>query len=416
MVAGAAALLAAGILLSFGGTVARAQVPASKVPGVADALAWAAKAEVLDLSGKTLRTVNGTLLREGVAVQTSALTGGARVRIQTRDGEIWESSAVIGTHPMIGMSLLQGPERPSRPAVFPESGSYMARSRVWFLQGPGVGPDSLVGRIYRNFQLRGFPDLCPIDVGIVGAAPAVDSTGRLLGVACDLSEGPYKYGYIVPAGSVGQLVSYQSQPRSLASLSSPARPGFEDDSTASGLLFRGAVLTQIGKLDEARRLLHLAAERDASMPEIYFWTGQALFAQEQYRQAAEEFLYAAAGDSTNYEVWHHAGEALHMAADFTGAEKMYLKAIQIKPDAAESYITLGVAYLKMQRGREAEEAWRHSIRIDPRFQEGVAYLNLASEMKHRGRIAAVDSICQELAKVEPAWELRVREALEKKHH
>jgi tetratricopeptide (TPR) repeat protein len=189
----------------------------SVVPGVAGAPAWAAKAEVLDPSGKTLRAVNGTLLREGVAVQTAALAGAARVRIQTRDGTIWESANVVGTHSMIG-------------------------------------------------------------------------------------------------------------------------------------------------------------------------------------------------------VWHRAGEALHMAADFTGAEKMYLKAIQIKPDAAESYITLGVAYLKMQRGREAEEAWRHSIRIDPRFQEGVAYLNLASEMKHRGRTAAMDSICQALAKVEPARELRVREALEKKHH
>jgi hypothetical protein len=37
-------------------------------------------------------------------------------------------------------------------------------------------------------------------------------------------------------------------------------------------------------------------------------------------------------------------------------------------------------------------------------------------MKHGGRLAAVDSICQELAKVEPAWEQRLREALEKKHH
>jgi Flp pilus assembly protein TadD len=393
-----------------------AQEGTSAIPVPQGALGWAAKAEVLDLFGKTLRTVNGTLLREGVVVQTSALIGATRVRVQTRNGEIWESSAVVGTHPMIGMSLLQLPESPSTPAVFPANGSYMARSRVWFLQGPGVGPDSLVGRVYQNFQLRGSPDLCPIDVGIVGAAPAVDSTGRLLGVACDLSEGPYKYGYIVPAGSVRQLVGFQFQPRSIASLPSPARPGFEEDSTASGLLFRGAVLTQIGQLDEARRLLHLAAERDASLPEIYFWTGQALFAQEQYRQAAEEFLYAAARDSTNYEVWHHAGEALHMAADFRGAEKMYLKAIQIKPDAAQTYIALGVAYLKMQRGREAEEAWRRSIRIDPRFQKGIAYFNLASEMKHGGRIAAVDSICQELAKVEPAWEQRLREALEKKHH
>jgi tetratricopeptide (TPR) repeat protein len=158
------------------------------------------------------------------------------------------------------------------------------------------------------------------------------------------------------------------------------------------------------------------AEEDASLSEIYDWAGRALFAQEQYPQAAEEFLYAAGRDSTNYQVLHRAGEALHMAADFTGAEKMYLRAIQIKPDAAKTYCTLGVAYLKMKRGREAEEAWRAAIRVDPRFQEGIAYYNLASEMKHQGRTAAVDSICRELAEVEPVWEQRLRETLAKPHH
>jgi tetratricopeptide (TPR) repeat protein len=413
----AATILLAGTLLGcLGGVAARAQDAVPTFPGVTGALSWAARAEILDPSGKTLRIVNGTILPDGLAVETRALAGAARVRIQTRGAGTWESAAVVSTHPLIGLSLLQLPELPPRPVVFPESGAYQARMRVFLLHGPGAGPDSLPARIYENFELTGFPDLCPIDAGTIGAAPAVDSTGRFLGVVCDLSEGPYKYGYIVPAGSVAQLSDYRTPPRSLAGLPDQGRPGFAEDTTATGLLFRGAVLTQIGRLDDARRFLHLAEERDPSRSEIYYWAGRALFAQEQYPQAAEEFMYAAGRDSANYQAWHRAGEALHLAADYAGAERAYLRAIRVNPGAARTYCTLGVLYLKMQRGREAEAAWRTSIRIDPRFQEGIAYYNLASEMKHQGRTAAVDSICREIAAVEPAWEQRLRDALEKKHH
>lgn len=405
------------VLLScFWGRGARAQEQASAASGVATALAWAAKVDVLDSSGRVLRTVNGALLQEGVVVQTASLVGATRVRVGTRDGKSWESATALMTHTMLGLSLVQLPESPTTPVTFPEIRTYTARMRVYLLNGPGVGPDSIPARIYRNFELRGFPDLCPIDTGIVGAAPAVDSTGRFLGVACDLSEGPYKFGYIVPVGSVAQLATYQAQPRPLEGLADLGRPGFEEGSTASGLLFRGAVLTQIGQLEDARRFLHLAQERDPSLSETYYWSGRALIAQQQYPQAAEELLYATEKDSTNYLVWHTAGEAQQLAGNYAAAEKMYLKAIRIKPDAADTYCTLGVAYLKMERGREAEDAWRASIRIDPRFEGGIAFYNLASTLQHASRTAAVDSICREIARVDPSWEQRLREALAKKHH
>jgi tetratricopeptide (TPR) repeat protein len=202
----------------------------------------------------------------------------------------------------------------------------------------------------------------------------------------------------------------------VAAAIAPRWPGFENDSTATSLLFRGAVLTQVGQLDDARRFLHLAAERDPSLPEIYFWTGRALLAQEQYQQAAEEFRYAAARDSTEYRTWHLAGTALHLAGNYAEAERMYLRALAIRPDAAETHCTLGVAYLKMERAAEAEAAFRASIRTDPRYGDGLAYYNLASVMQHAKRSAAVDSICEELAQVDPAWSQRLREALAKKHH
>jgi tetratricopeptide (TPR) repeat protein len=393
----------------------RAGDSAGATDGVQAALAWAATVEVLGFSGTSLRTVNGTVLREGVVVQTSALTGATRVRIRTRDHKSWESAIAAITNPLIGLTLIQLPESPGQPASFPSDGSYLEGMRVFLLNGPGIAPDSVAARIYENFALRGFPDLCPVDAGIAGAAPAVDGTGRLLGVVCDLSQGPYKMGYIVPAGSVRLLGTSPPRPQSLVSLSDLDRPAFEDDSTATGLLFRGAVLGQSDRYDDARHFLDLAQQRDPMSPEIAFWNGRVLFAQEQFQRAAEEFQLAGSRDSTNYMSWHMAGAALNQAADYAGAEKMYLQALRVKPDAADTYCNLGGAYLNLQRAREAEAAWRNSIRINPRSQGGIAFYNLAKLLEMSGRRAAVDSVCTELSKVNPVWGQRLRDAMKEGH-
>lgn len=412
-----AAVLAAGIVLgTMGGTMARGQdAPRGMTrpnPGLTAALAWAARVEVLDSAGKTLRTVNGTLLSQGVVVQTSALAGAAKVRITARDGNAWESANVVNANGLIGLSLLQLPGEPSGAVVFPAIRSYMARSRVFLLNGPGVGSDSLSARIYQNFMLRGAPDLCPIDIGITGAAPAVDSTGRFLGVACDLSEGVYKLGYIVPSGSVQVLTTSPPQPQSVSSLADVAPPAFQDRSTATGLLFRGVVLAQANRPDDARHFLSLALDRDASLPEAHFWTGRVLFSQEQFTQASEEFQIAGTKDPTYYLAWHMAGATLHQAKDYNGAVKMYLKALEAKPNAADTYCNLGGAYYVLQRIDDAVAAFRKSIELDPRYAQGLAYTNLAMVLHGAGRKDEAEKVYQDLVKINPAWGRQLRATLD----
>jgi hypothetical protein len=412
-----AAILATGIVLgTIGGTMARGQDAPRRMsrpnPGLRAALAWAARVEILDSAGKTLRTVNGTLLSQGVVVQTSAFAGASKVRITARDGNAWESANVVSANGLIGLSLLQLPGEPSGAVVFPAIRSYMAKSRVFLLNGPGVGPDSLSARIYQNFMLRGAPDLCPTDIGITGAAPAVDSTGRFLGVACDLSEGVYKLGYIVPSGSVQVLTTSPSQPQSVSSLADVTPPAFQDRNTATGLLFRGVVLAQSNRPDDARHFLGLAVDRDPSLPEAHFWTGRVLFGQEQFTQASEEFQIAGTKDPTYYLAWHMAGATLHQAKDYNGAVKMYMKALEAKPNAADTYCNLGGAYYVLQRIDDAVAAFRKSIELDPSYAQGLAYTNLAMVLRGAGRKDEAEKVYQDLVKINPAWGRQLRATLD----
>jgi Tfp pilus assembly protein PilF len=318
---------------------------------------------------------------------------------------------------MLGLSLLELPEPPSSAVVRPDRGSYLARTRVLLINGPGVGPDSVSARIYQNFQLRDFPDLCPVDAQVTGAAPVVDSTGRFLGVACDLSSGPDQFGYIVPAVSVGVLAQIRlERPVALSDLTRSPAPGFETDSTAGGLLFRGAALIQIGRFEAAEHYLRRAEKQDGSMLEIYQWLGRALFGREQYRPAVEEFLYVAERDTANHWAWHMAGAASHQAKDYAAAETLYKRALRVNPKAADTYCNLGGTYSVLGRRAEAEAALRTSIQIDPRSREGLAHFNLASVLHHAGREAGVDSIYRALLELDPAWAERMRKSMEGSKH
>jgi hypothetical protein len=359
--------------------------------------------------------VNGTLLETGLVVQASALAGAAKIRAVARDGGNWESERVIAVNGLLGLCLVELPGRPSRAVVFPENRSYMATSRVFLLNGPGLGPDSLSARIHENFTIQGAPDLCPTDIGITGAAPAVDGTGRFLGVACDLSEGPYKFGYIVPVGSVQVLATSLGQVQPISGLADVSTPQFEDRGTAPGLLFRGAVLTQADKLDDARHFLDLALVKAPKSPEVHFWNGRALFAQEQFALASEEFQAAGTEDPSFHMAWHMAGAALNQARDYAGAEKMYKKALEAEPNSAGTYCNLGGAYYNMQRLDDAIAAFRKSIELDPRYAQGLAYSNLAVVLTGMARRAEAEQVYDDLVKVNPAWAQRLRDTLDGKH-
>ena len=107
-----------------------------------------------------------------------------------------------------------------------------------------------------------------------------------------------------------------------------------------------------------------------------------------------------------------AGAALNQAADYAGAERMYQKAIEVKPNAADTYCNLGGAYYNMQRPDDAIAALRRSIQIDPRYARGLAYTNLAVVLNGLGRRDEAEQVYEDLRKVNEEWAARLRATLD----
>jgi len=388
------------------------------IPGVVHAqsasalMAAAVSVDIQDGGGKTLRTVNATLLRDGVVVPLESLAGANRATVRARDGSRWTCQNVLSSNAVIGLALLQLPETPAFGASLPQSGSFNPGSKATVLGGPDSRPDSVTTTCYFTYSMRDRTDFIAVSPGLPGAAPLVDRSGRLLGVVNQLSAGGIDCHYAVPAVSVKTLVTNRGDGQAISTHAQVTAPPFAEPSTALGISFRGANLVTANQYEPARTLLNAALKRDPKYPEAHYWLGRLLFAEQKHEEAAQEFVEAGTSDPGYHMAWHMAGAAYNQAARYLDAEKMYYEALKANPRSAETYCNLGGAYFNQNRYDKAVEAFRKSIELDPRYRQGLAYHNLVQVHLTQGRRTEAEGVYQDLLKINPEWARRLRSTLD----
>jgi Tfp pilus assembly protein PilF len=77
-----------------------------------------------------------------------------------------------------------------------------------------------------------------------------------------------------------------------------------------------------------------------------------------------------------------AGRNRFDAGDLKGAVAAYLKSIELQGDSAEVYLSLGLAYLKLEKNKDAAKAFKDAVRLEPDLAEaqyglGLAYFRIA---------------------------------------
>jgi tetratricopeptide (TPR) repeat protein len=77
-----------------------------------------------------------------------------------------------------------------------------------------------------------------------------------------------------------------------------------------------------------------------------------------------------------------AGRSRFDAGDLKGAVAAYLQSIELQPDSAEVHLSLGLAYLKLDKNKDAAKAFKDSVRLEPNVAEaqyglGLAYFRIA---------------------------------------
>ncbi len=408
---------AAAAILLLAGAWSLVAAPAVRAQNAGQYLSAAVTVEMLDSEGNSLARVNGTALSAGVVIPSSALHGASKARIRSRDGSEQTSEYVLATN-AVGVAILETPQPSANVIPIPTDMSFMPGGRATILEGPGAGTDSVSTKLFYVFALGDGVDYISTSAAVKGAAPCLDSTGRLIGVSMDLSAAGVSLGFLVPVGSLNVIVNGRGNPDPISAHAQEDPPAYESKATAHGLSFRGALLTVQERTEDARSFLNLALKEDPNSYDAHFWMGKVLLLEktpaEHFDNAATEFQKAGAIEPTSRLAWHMAGVAYNQGSRYLEAEKMYKKALEADPTSAETYCNLGGAYYNEKRTDLSIQAFRKSIDLDPNYQRGLAYTNLALVYAGMGDRVNAEKVYQELLKVNPAWAKPLRDRLDGK--
>ena len=83
-----------------------------------------------------------------------------------------------------------------------------------------------------------------------------------------------------------------------------------------------------------------------------------------------------------------AGRNRFESGDATGAVDSYLQSLRLEPQSAEVNLSLGHAYLKLQKDRDAVNAFKESVKLNPKVAEAHYGLGFANFRLGRFRNAS----------------------------
>lgn len=104
------------------------------------------------------------------------------------------------------------------------------------------------------------------------------------------------------------------------------------------------------------------------------------FAEAARRTNTFEMLDAATSPETGSAMAE--GVSLFRSGDYEGAVEAFRRAVELDPDNEQAYVSLGSAYLRINRAAEAARAFRRAIDLDP--NDATAHLGLAQSHKLSG--------------------------------
>lgn len=412
---GAPARLRGSATASHRGAVAAALLAAlSALPAPAqDAATQTASAvtvRYLDAAGTALRSSDGTLIREGLLVPLSALSGAAKVEVSARGEKTYTVTGLRSHKPDVDLALLGVDPAPMPSVYVPRLSNYLPGGTVKVWRGPAAGDTSIPGQTPFKFSLRG-PDFIALTAEGASGGPVFKESGEFVGVAMSFNEPPYSTAWVVSVASILRLIEGASAtPTPLDQVQIPPPWEYADKNSTKGLIFRGAILATVGKFEDARSFLTLAAKQDKSDPEAYYQTGQLLLKEKSYLEASARFQQAAEFAGNWHMAWHMSGVALNQAGRYKDAIEKYRKALEVDPNSSLTYSNIGGAHYNLGQYQEAVAAFQKSRELDP--TNWVAYTNLANTYKRMNQMLPAEEIYQELLVKNPEVAAKLRKDLD----
>lgn len=307
--------------------------------------------ETFDARGERLSRGSGFFIdNDRIVTNRHVLEGAHRAEIHAANGAVYPVKAVLAVDAEGDIALLKidvpaGIVRPLRlEQTSPQEGeSIVVIGNPLGLEGSVTNGIVSAVRDIPTFG-RIIQITAPISSGSSGS-PVVNMQGQVIGIATLQITGGQSVNFAIPSERIAQL-------------------------QASGPISLSDLVVASGRNKRARAVQ-------------FFRDGLSFLSKDDCEKALPYFEKAVESDSSYADAWAQAGfcnEKLGKHAEALDASK---KAVNLRP-SAESYFNIGLASFYLKQYREAADAYRQSIRLDP-YNAADAYYALGLVYRDWGR-------------------------------
>jgi Flp pilus assembly protein TadD len=139
----------------------------------------------------------------------------------------------------------------------------------------------------------------------------------------------------------------------------------ESTSGSRVILLESSRLYAEGDLGAAVELLGRAVEAEPENPELRFVFANALFRQERWKEAAQQYLAAAEHRPRHPDTVLGLGYSLYRSGEVDAAVEAWSVAVRLTPADALPHLSLAIGLLSQERPEEARDRFRVAVELDP---------------------------------------------------
>lgn len=138
-----------------------------------------------------------------------------------------------------------------------------------------------------------------------------------------------------------------------------------------------------GKLSDSEKALKNILKTDQTIAEAWFYLGLIAYDIKKY-DASVALIDKAIDIQPEERFFRQQGIALYNLKDYDSLKRCYENLLKFKPDSAEGYNSLGVAYFKKGEPEKAISYHKKALELTPDL--AAAYCNIAVALKYQNKI------------------------------
>lgn len=313
--------------------------------------------ETFDSKGEKLARGSGFFIdKDRLVTNRHVIEGAFRAEVHLNSGNTFQVKSVLAVDAEGDIALLkvEAPPNLVRPLSLDRTSPQEGESIVVIGNPFGLEGSVTNGIVSAVRDIPGFGRIiqitAPISPGSSGS-PVVNMQGQVIGVATLQVTGGQSVNFAVPSERIAQL-----------------------DRTAQ---------TDTAQQMSLGDLVSATSRNKRAKAVEYFRNGLSFLSKDDCQKALPYFQKATESDSAYGEAWAQTGFCNEKLGRHSEAIEASKKAVNIRP-TAESYFNIGLANFYLKQYREAETAYRQSVKLDP-YNAADAYYALGLTYRESGQ-------------------------------